>query len=269
MGFIRGSLLILVSVTLFLSLFALNLSGILSSSLNYNNFEKEVVPIAGDFLKDNVGITNYVQTISPQIKLYCQNNSEYVFSQQDYTFDIPCSVALQGEDAIIKESTKDLIHGIYYKEYNCNFFDCIKQTQSPLFLVSEKTYNYCTNKFYLILLVSFLLFIGVFLLAKKKTNALILSGILVILPSLAFVNIEFLLSLIPNPMISQFVGVFLSQAFAFSIRVLIAGILLVIFGIILKIFRVGFWISELIEKMKKSKTSVKKETKTAKKSKSK
>ena len=136
MGVIRGVLLVLVAVLLFLSIICTNLFWTLSSSLKYENVEKESVIIAKDFLK-GVDVTNAVKQMYPLILSYCKNNSEYVFNYQGYTFDVPCSVASQGQDAIIEEGVKDLVKNVYYTEYECNFLDCASKPQLPLFLVTE------------------------------------------------------------------------------------------------------------------------------------
>jgi len=48
-------------------------------------------------------------------------------------------------------------------------------------------------------------------------------------------------------------GIFFSTAFPVSIRLLIAGILLILIAVFFKAFRVGFWISSLVEKFKEKK----------------
>ncbi|MCK9595799.1 hypothetical protein M0R19_01285 [Candidatus Pacearchaeota archaeon] len=275
MGFIRGGLLVIASVLFFLSLFALILTGILYSSLQYENFESKAVSVANELLIEKINLTNYTQNISPMIQSYCINNSDYVFSYQGYTFDIPCDKAILGSEFLINEVVKDLIRGIYYSDYDCNFLDCFGKSQTPLFLASEKSYNYLGGKVYLILIISLILLIAIFLLAEKKTNALLLSGILILISSLLFLKLDIWISLISNKMVSQFVGIFFSQAFNVSIKILIIGVLFFISAIIFKMFRVGFFISELIEKLKgkskeiKKEPIVKKEIKPTKKTKSK
>jgi hypothetical protein len=227
--------------------------------LKYENVEKESVIIAKDFLK-GVDVTNAVKQMYPLILSYCKNNSEYVFNYQGYTFDVPCSVASQGQDAIIEEGVKDLVKNVYYTEYECNFLDCASKPQLPLFLVSEKAYNFFTNKLYLFLIAFFILLALTFLLVEKKTNVPILAGSLLIISSLIFIKSDFLFALFSNNIIFKFLGIFFSQAYFVSLRILITGIVLLVMGIVFKIFKIGFFVSNLF-KPKEQKKGRKKKSK--------
>jgi hypothetical protein len=266
MSAIRGVLLILVAVFLFLSFLSLNLLWTLSASLNYDTLQRESTIIVNDFLQET-NITNIIHQNYHLIQFYCQNYSNYVFNYQGHTFDIPCSIALQGENAIIEEGVKDAIHDVYYEEYNCNFFDCFKKSPIPLFLISKKAYDFWVEKFYFCLITSFILFILVFLLVEKKTNAFILSGSLLIISAIPFIKLDYLYSLFSNKMIFKFLEIFFSQAFQVSIKTLLIGAGLLIFGIVIDIFKVGFFISDFISKIreeKEKKSKLKKKTKTSK-----
>jgi len=260
MGVIRGILLVFVAVLFFLSFLSLGLLWTLSSSLNYDNVQKQSTILVGDILKE-VNINDSIKQIYPFIVLYCQNNSEYVLNYQGFTLDIPCSVALQGESAIIEEGIKDVIHNIYYTKYDCNFIDCFGKSTIPLFLISEKSYNFFKEKMFFPLIASLGLFVLVFLLVKKKTNAFILSGILLIVSGIPFIKLDSVFSLIPEKMISNLLWIFFSQSFSVSIKMIILGAVFLVFGVLLDLFKVGFFISRLISKIKGEK-----EEKTSKKS---
>lgn len=251
MGFIRGFLLVIVCGLLFLSIFCTTLFWTLSLSLEYETLQRESVSIIKDFIKDNNGnMTEYVEEILPSIQSYCQNHSEYVFSYQGSTVSIPCSTALQGPDAIIEESMRDSIKELYYAEYDCNFLECMKETRVPFVLISEKAYNYWTKQKYLFATISLVLSVLLFFFAEKKTNVPIILGSFLIVASLPFIKLDSLLALSSgeNPMI-QFLIIFFSQAYIVSIRMLSTGIFLLIIGIVMKIFKIGFFISNLISKI--------------------
>ena len=95
----------------------------------------------------------------PAMELYCQNNSEFVFREDTsgYTFSIPCDIVAQGSEAIVDYGVNSLIEQVYYEDYDCEFWDCIGKTSSPLFLISEKAKNYWNSKFYLALMASVVL----------------------------------------------------------------------------------------------------------------
>jgi hypothetical protein len=141
MGAIRGLLLVLIATLLFFSIFLSSLFWVLSSSLTYDNVQRESTAIGKELLT-TLNITSEIKLIYPLIQLYCQNNSNYVFNAEGYTFDISCASVANGEDAVVEEGIKDFISNIYYTTYNCNFLDCASKSPVPLFLVSEKAYNY-------------------------------------------------------------------------------------------------------------------------------
>lgn len=251
MGAIRGILLVFVLVLLFFSFLSVNIFWTLSSSLSYENLQKKSVDIVGDFLQE-INVTTLIKQNYPLIQFYCKNYSSYVFNYQGYTFDIPCTTVLSGEKAIIEEGVKDLLQGIYYEKYECTFIDCFKKTTIPLFLISQKAHDFWKNKLYLCLIASLVLLILTFLLVEKKINTFILSGSLLIVSALPFIKLDSILSIFSDRTIFKFLGIFFSQAHAVSVKILIIGGVLLIFGIILSIFKIGFSISNFISKIKEN-----------------
>jgi uncharacterized protein YneF (UPF0154 family) len=59
-----------------------------------------------------------------------------------------------------------------------------------------------------------------------------------------------LLSLFSDGIVFKVLGVFFSESFYISLKLLIAGILLIILAIVFKVFKLGFWISSMVEKVK-------------------
>ena len=276
MGFIRGFFLVTVSVLLFFSLFIAITFGILGASLTYDNVQNKSISIAHNLLQQDGNLTSAISKNYPYVQIYCQTHSNYIFNAEGYTFNISCSNALKGENELINEGISSLIHQIYYSQYNCNFLDCFKSNEIPVFLISEKMYNYLAGKSGLFSAVSFVLFILLFLLTKKKINSFIIVGAFFIIPSLAFLKMDVFFNTSSNKMIIQFLELFLSQSFPIALKILIFGIFLVIFGIVFKIFNLGFLISEWISKIsekssdkKQQNTQDKKPVKNISKSKSK
>ncbi len=259
MGAIRGILLVFVIVLFFLSIISVNIFWTLSSSLEYNNLQKESTIIIKDFLQKDINISNHVQEIYPVIQSYCQNNSNYVFNFEGNTFDIDCSVAAQGTDALIDASLENIIHNTYYANYDCNFLDCFNEIDlepegvTPLFLISEKAYSYWADNLYISLLLAFIFLILIFFLIEKKTSMPILVGILLIISALPFIKLLSLLSIFSDKMLFKLLSIFFSQSYAVSVKIIIIGVVLLAAGIVLKIFKVGFSISHLISKFKNKK----------------
>ncbi len=261
MGFIRGFFLVTVSVLLFFSLFIAITFGVLGASLTYDNVQNKSISIAHNFLQQNGNLTSTISKNYPYLQIYCQTHPNYLFNAEGYAINVSCINAMKGENELINEGISSLIHQIYYAQYNCNFLDCFKSNEIPVFLVSEKMYNYLAGKSGLFSAISLVLFVFLFLLIKKKINSFIILGAFFIIPSLAFLKMNVFLNTSSNKMIVQFLELFFSQSFPIALKILIIGIFLVIFGIVFKIFNLGFLISERISKMKE-KSSVKKSQNT-------
>jgi hypothetical protein len=259
MGMIRGFFVVIVAVLLFFSLFAVNLFGILSSSLTYEKVQEKAEIVLEDILVD-LNVTSIIEQRYPVIVSFCQNNSEvvinseYIFSDEGIVFDIPCESALQGVDAVIDEGIKSVVHKIYYGNYSENATDYLNTPQdAPLFLISEKAHNVSSNIFYYSILASLILIGLLFLLTERKSNTFLLPGIFMVLSSLLFFKIKDVLSLFSDGIIFKFLGIFFSTSFPVSIRILILGILFILVAVFFKVFRIGFWISSLVEKFKNKK----------------
>jgi hypothetical protein len=251
MGGIRGFFVVIVSVLLLLSIFSSVLLSILTSSLNYNTLQQESKESIKGILEEQMEINSVVDTAYPFMQIYCKTNPEYTFYAQGFAFTFPCNITSEGKEIMFDKGIDYLIKGAYYKQYDCEFMDCFKKTEVPTFLFSLKTYLFIRNIFYISLAVFFLLFILLFFLIEKKTNLPILAGSLLIISSLPFFRVANLINLIPNKLAVKVAGLFFSTAPSVSIRVLIAGIILLTAGILLKIFKVGFFISKNISKFKK------------------
>lgn len=228
----------------------MNLFGVLGSSLTYENVLENSHVIVEDFLFD-LNVNSIIDRNYLLMQNYCVNNSEYVFSEEGYVFNIPCDAVLSGKESILDEGVKSVVHQVYYDDYSKNVTDYIKEPQTaPLSLISKDSYDYTNKVFYSSLSLSLILIIILFLLVEKKSNTFLLSGIFILICSLIFIKIEGLFSLFSDKTFFQFLGIFFSQSFSVSVKFLIFGILLIIFSVIFKIFKLGFWISSIIEKVK-------------------
>jgi hypothetical protein len=260
MGVIRGFLLVIIAVLLFLSIVTASLFWTLSLSLNYDNVQKQSTTIIKDFLGNTANISSIMSQYYPLIKSYCQNHSNlsYVFSSTGYTFDIPCSSVANRTDKIIEAGITSVVSKFYYKQYNCSFLDCFVPTEPPLFLISEKTHNFLLNKAYFFLVLSVILSAGVFLLIQKKSNWPIVVGAFFLITFLLFVKLDYLLSMFSDKMISKFLAIFFAEAYTVSVYALVATVVLLLVGIVLKIFKIGFFIEKNVLKFGKLKEEKKK-----------
>jgi hypothetical protein len=282
MGFIRGSLVVIVSVVLFLLLLIGNIFLTLSLSLNYDNVHSEFISTTQDIV-DEMDLPSIIDEKLELMELHCQTNLEFVFSEGGNTFVIPCDVVPKGSEAIISAGIESLVKEGYYQDYDCDFWNCLEKTGSPLFLVSEKARIYWNTKFYISLLVVIALIVSMFFLVEKKTSFPFIIGSLFVISSLPFMKLNNLIGVLANP-ISAMVGfpdmpidflsifsIFFSKANTVFLIMFILGISIVLVGVILKLFKIGFKISAFFSKRngKEKVAKIKETPKDSKKSKEK
>ena len=267
MGFVKGGLLFFLGALLLLSFvfgnlfLTLSLSATpesLSEGLN-DNFDT-IVEKAGE--EYNINITNEVEERMPQIESYCENNTEFVFSQKGYTIDIPCEVALQGKEAIVEEGISDVIDEVYYTEHACeNFMRCLISLDNPLILVSEEAKDYWQSKYYLALIASIILIIIMFFTIPQISGLFTVVGVLLAMSALPFAVINKLFSLFGGDYL-QFASILFSEANSIFLMALITGIIVFGFGMALKFMTIGGVISEKLNAwLPKQKGSKKKSSK--------
>tara|TARA_B100001971_G_C18256056_1_gene582206 strand:- start:168 stop:974 length:807 start_codon:yes stop_codon:yes gene_type:complete len=265
MGFIRGGLLFITGILLLVSFLAGNLFLTLTLSMTPEDLQKEIVSNFDEITElaeDDINLTKELEENFYIIEEYCINNSDYVFSEQGYTVDIPCDVVEQGPDAVMEEGISDIVDKIYYEEYSCDsFWKCLFNSENPLFLVSEQTKDYLKNKFYYSLVISLFLILIMFCLVEQKTNLFLATGSLLMISSLPFMKVNVLFSFF-NYSFLQFLPILFSKAYFVFLITFIAGIILLLLGIVLKFFNIGIFISEKLDKLaSKKKTSKRKSSK--------
>lgn len=256
MGLIRGGLVVIVSVLLLLTFIVINVFLTLTWSLEYDVVKSEITPIIKELVLSEMNLDEEINRDVEIMNLYCENNSEYVFSYEEEVFVIPCNIVSQGSDVIFNYGIDSLVSEVYYQDYDCKFLDCLKEDfTSPFFLVSEKSKNYWKNKFYLGLIFSIFLVIVLFFLVEQKQNSLILPGSMMIIASLPFMKLNWLLSFFSDNAFLQFFTFMFSQSYNVFLIFLIIGIIILIAGGVFKLFLIGFKISNFFQKREDGKIS--------------
>jgi hypothetical protein len=252
MGLIRGGLLVIVSVILFIGFLLMNGFLVISDSLEYENIQKELTPVVASFISDKINLEEISAEKLILIKEYCANGEEFVFIEGGETFTIPCSVIENGTEAIIEEMIAGKVREVYYTEYNCSFIDCFEQQRDkPYFLVSAQTKDYFKNKSNSIMFFCLFISVLIFVLIENRTNAPILIGSLLLIASLFFIKIDFIVGFFSEKAILQFFSFLFTSSYSIAIKGIFIGIILIIIGIILKFFKFGFWVSNFFGKFKK------------------
>ncbi len=140
---------------------------------------------------------------------------------------------------------------MYYKEYGCGFFDCLKKGYDPSFVISKHSQDYWKNWFYISIFVTILLAIAMFYAIDNTSHFLIALGSALIASALTFstVNIFVIFGKIFNvSVLTEFVIVMFSEVTRVFLVLFIAGILLLILGFGLKFFYYG---ENLLERIRK------------------
>lgn len=257
MGFFRGGIVLMLGILLFFSLLAANSFFILQSSLKYENVKTGLYPLvknisegtgAGGILSNEImgdfNLTDAAKDALIIAKNYCknQNNTNYTFSYEGYSVSIPCEkIDPKNPEALINETYDDVIYDIYYKEYDCKFWNCFSKTQLPFFLVSEKARDYWKEKFYFSLLASLVLIILIFLFTDEKRNTPITVGILLMLSVFPLLKLKDLLYAVAGNF-SSMINLFLSSTRSVFLFSLMFGALLAGTGLASR-----FWNPEAIK----------------------
>lgn len=238
MGIIRGGIITLLSVLLLLTLFTGNIFATVSGSLEYNQLKPSLINVSKEVITE-YNLLSQLEQMKPYIQMYCLTNDKVQFNESGLNIDIPCSVALLDTNTIIEYGVTQLVDQLYYKQYDCEFWQCVKEQNPPLVLISEKSYEYWRAFFYWSIILSVIFFMLIFLIAKNKATPFIISGILMILTALPFKSLNWVFSLIPIGEIAKFLSIFFMKSHSVFLVMLILGILLLVFGIALKLTGLG------------------------------
>jgi len=246
MGFFRTSFVIILAILLFFSLLAANTFFILGSSLNYDNVREEINSIVQS--KENVlpeklvgefNLTKAAEGALNGAEIYCRNlnNKYYVSHYQGYSVNISCATVNIEIDPreIFNKTYEDFIYDIYYKEYDCDFWNCFSRTGLPFFLVSEKARDYWMEKFYFALLASLILMALIALFVEQKVNALLIVGILLAFSAFPLLKLADILYVLAGDF-SALINLFLGSTRVVFLFSLALGILLFGMGLAMRLW---------------------------------
>lgn len=246
---IRGLFVVLFSVLILLSMTVAGISWDLSSSLNYNQVQKQAVNLF-PLIDQQLNLTQVLDSNLPAIKQYCVSHSDFVFSYSGYVFDISCA-DVNSESALINSTIKTFIASMYYKQYGCSYWSCFDSYSTPTFLISQESENYWSQIFYVSLAASALLAAVLLLFVRKKRSLPLLVGGLMILSSLPVFGIGKIISSVSNKTVSGIISLLFSQSSTIFFRMIIAGGIILFIGLVIELFYAGFKIYDMFSKDEK------------------
>lgn len=268
MGFFRGAGVVIVSVLFFVSILTAGIFWTLSLSLNYDNVNTRVSSVSSSIVGEKLNSAELNKTFS-SMKNYCKTNPtfSYVFKEGNYSYNLSCKNLPNSTSELVSQTTSYFVSDFYYKTYSCEFWSCFKEQGVPFFLVSKYSQNYWHKLFVKLILFSILLFVLLFFLTKRKANAFILSGALLVIASLPVLKLKTLGTNIVEKMfspigeavswgaskdtITNIVGVFFSESSRVFLTYFVIGIILLIAGIVFSFMSFGFKIFEKVDKIEK------------------
>lgn len=183
--------------------------------------------LTGLFLTMNLSL-NY-KNVESHVTPYIQNSTQNKLTSKQISFAINQS---------------------YYKNYNCTLVNCIKQNQVG-YLFSKQGKIFWYQKFKLMLILSIILFVSLFFVAKKKDSALIGTGIITIISNLPFKNMSWIKKILPKTEMSTLINTFFTSSPKVFWTMAFIGLGLIILGILFKIFKMGISINNFFTKLKK------------------
>lgn len=262
MGIIRGGLLVVVSVFLFITLLAGFLLLTVSWSLNYENVKVELGAVLQDQANENIDL-DFLGENYEAMQTYCDNYDNYVINYENIEVVVPCSVILNGSDSIITYSIDRFVEKIYFAHYDCSFVNCFAEYEVPFFIISAKAQKYFYSLFNTVLILFGIFAIIGFLLSEKKSNFFLLIAVLIAIAALPFSQFDIIVGDVGS-VAKGLLHVFFSKAYTVFIYGIILGAALLLIGLILKLFKVGFKIQTIFQKDETAKPKEKPEEKVDK-----
>jgi hypothetical protein len=264
MGFIKGTLLLILTFIIFIILIITFSLASLSFSLSYENVQKNSKELTKNITDKSVlgyNVSSEIDNYINQLKIYCQQNpniQEYTVSFENNTIKIPCSYASGTKEEIVGKVVENFVSDFYFRNYQCNFFDCFGKEKIPLFLISKKAKDYFQDKFYLTLGIALILAAISYIFLENKINWPIFAGLLIIVSAIAFkVILSVIFSIIKEPY-SLFLGILFSKAGNVFWLFFIIGFLFLAAGFFVKIIIFKHSLKDFFARFKQTPKSQKK-----------
>lgn len=146
----------------------------------------------------NIELTKKVFEEYPGMIGFCEEHESYYV--EDIKKNVSCESILIGGEAIVKEVVGDFVDEAYYEEYpRCDFWNCLKETGSAQFLVSQKAKDYWSSKVKYLVIFSLILVVLIFFILENKFNLPFVLGGSLILAGLPLLKIESFVITISRP----------------------------------------------------------------------
>jgi len=250
MGLISKAITLILSFLLFISLILGALSFTIYSSLEYNEVEKNAAPFVENFLRESLKkspsttdkILDTVLSIDWVQKIPFTDTLKQALTEKLKSEEI--------DNISLEQESKKFIQEMYYAEYDCDYWNCFNLSETPFFLVSQKSQLYWYKNLKYIGIISLVLIALLFLFVGNKKNFFVLMGILSLLSSLPIWGIRKIISIFSKGDILNFVNIIFSKSNYVATILTSAGIILIALAILFGLFGLGFKIFSWIDSIK-------------------
>lgn len=257
MGLLRGGITFFLGIVLLITLILGNLFLTINLSLSYENVKEKIVPFIENESQEGIGLNLKIEKEYSIASSGCQTNSDYSFSYGGHNFDIPCDIVKKGSNATLDYGVSQIVYQVYYQDYSCGFFECLKKGQY-FSMVSKQSKDYWKGKFILFLFISLAITGIMFFFVENKISLLEITGFLLIISSLPFMKISNLLSFLDSSIL-KFIPLLFSESYKVFLITFILGVLLVLANFAIRFFSFGNSIMNMFSKNKKTVKSKKEE----------
>ena len=207
MGIIRGTLVTLLTIVLFLSLLSSAVLLTMTLSLSYDTAQPEVAEVVADIIANETSIGDQIDEDLQGMQIYCMNHTDIVREYADHVLTIPCDTVLNGSEEIIDHAVEEIVEDNYYSEFDCIGSECITDYE-PLFLFSERSREYWKGWFYSALTLSLILMALILVVMEERDSFPFLVGIVSLVVSLPFLGFGKLLRFVAGADYFKFLEIF-------------------------------------------------------------
>ena len=276
MGLIRGGLVTLCSIALFLALFLTAGFLTISMSLSHDVLKPELKENIMEIINNENIISGTLDEFILPMREYCddlnisveeenlndlenvsiseelnlenvsvdleENFTGYMQEISGFDIEVPCEIVYGDSEEVLDYIIDDLIEKTYYKEYDCKFFDCFSKEKNPMFVFSNHSKGYFNSLFYKCLIFSLLIAGLIFLFVENKNSFPFIVGIILVVVSLPILLMSRIVSLLVNWEYTHMLGVFFTQSSFVFLIFIILGVVSIGIGILLKFLSFGRFI---------------------------
>jgi hypothetical protein len=247
--FLRSFFKIIISFLLVITLILFILDLGLFQLTSYSTLKNQITPIIEQQFSSAFSNITEQDWIDSRASLLenCSGKQEITLplGETDASLNVPPEIILKCSDIDENSSLQDLVrlasismfNSIYYKEYDCQFADCLVtgNEQDILVFASKKANDFFSNTLFILLGLCLVFIILMILLSKPKYTIFYNLAPVFLISGLLFITKFFLGNLGMPDIFGSIVNFFVNSLFINFLIVFILGIVFLVLAIIFKV----------------------------------